>query len=1071
MRSGRTAGRRSRLARAVAVWLAAALGAGRIGGAAEKVTLSPENFERYAPHGDPGAAARGEAPAPSPGPDPMWGDIVLRNDHLTAVIADTQQHHGRSTSRRGRVVPGRLIGLTTRDHPNDILRIFQPTTGNARLMATPVGLIQERSTQGEFYPSGRRHTEPDRRPESGSRVVFRYPSFCGDTEAEGQEVRFILEDGWRHLLVEVDLVHAGDAEQVLPIASSLSLGAQAAELGHTYLRGGDGARLAWVYDPWFRHGYAIVSPEDQPIRFVEEGTLVVRQLGPDGRPGVAMKPGEKRTFSRLVIPGRDGLEVRAYANDLLGLRQGRVALDVAGITDAREAALVEILDGGRLYAAGHTDGAGRLSARLPPGRYEARVSSLGCGERTTSFEVGAQGDTAVTLELPAPARLSGQVRDDRGRGLPARLLFTGIGDTPTPWFFPATGTTRVLNAIHTPDGSFRQPLPPGRYRVRAMRGPEYDYVDREVTVAAGENPRIEIELARRVDSAGWLSAEFGNRSRVSNAWTQALQRGRVLNLLVEDIRFAPPTEEDIVSTFRPHLAALGAEAWMATVEGANLTHRPRKTYDAQNAFPMPYVRGDQDGGLIQRAAHMLQVWWLAQIPFELNERGTIIPQGGNGKLIQTTPPGIHPNDGRFEGMSVLFDERRAPRDINPGNSVSDILRFYDAMEVQPLDAFLDLPAYTPEDHGAERDLAAWQADLDLREAGRWPGGKGKRWPEVPNRNRDWTRIVNQGYRITGVVNGNPRGNHESGVYRNYVACPAPDLATLDPLTVVEAVRRGRVVMSTGPFLDVRLHAGGRTAGPGDDLAAPGGRAAVQVRVQSSNWATIDEVRVLFNGQVVPALRFTRGAHPDLFTAGVTAFDQTIPLELPADTRVTVMALGTGPLVRAFSGADESRPVRHIAWSNAIFVDADGDGFKPHSPIDDLVGTRLEGSGSLRPGPDGAIAIRLYLANASEQDVEGEVSLRTQPDSAVLTPRTVRYRLAPGAKAYATLRLEVPAGFAEERVRVHAPRSSAGVGRRASALSARLGGKLEFHEEMTPVMRARYQPTWWLPAREIGTDPP
>jgi hypothetical protein len=90
---------------------------------------------------------------------------------------------------------------------------------------------------------------------------------------------------------------------------------------------------------------------------------------------------------------------------------------------------------------------------------------------------------------------------------------------------------------------------------------------------------------------------------------------------------------------------------------------------------------------------------------------------------------------------------------------------------------------------------------------------------------------------------------------------------------------------------------------------------------------------------------------------------------------------------------------------------------------------------------------------------------------VLTPRTVRYRLEPGAKAYATLRLEVPAGFAAERVRVHAPRSSAGVGRRGSALSARLGGTLEFHEEMSPVMRARYQPTWWLPARELGADPP
>ena len=76
---------------------------------------------------------------------------------------------------------------------------------------------------------------------------------------------------------------------------------------------------------------------------------------------------------------------------------------------------------------------------------------------------------------------------------------------------------------------------------------------------------------------------------------------------------------------------------------------------------------------------------------------------------------------------------------------------------------------------------------------------------------NWLQLLNQGRRIPGVVNTDAHYNfHGSGWLRNYLKSPTDDPAEIKTLDVVHAAERGHLVMSSGPFLEVKLCATGST---------------------------------------------------------------------------------------------------------------------------------------------------------------------------------------------------------------------------------------------------------------------
>lgn len=170
-----------------------------------------------------------------------------------------------------------------------------------------------------------------------------------------------------------------------------------------------------------------------------------------------------------------------------------------------------------------------------------------------------------------------------------------------------------------------------------------------------------------------------------------------------------------------------------------------------------------------------------------------------------------------------------------------------------------------------------------------------------------------------------------GLARTYLKATGITAAHLDP--VLEALRTGAAVASTGPFLDATVASGGSSVGPGG-LAAGAASVQLTITVVAPDWVPVDEVRVVVNGTVVQTL------NPATFTASTTdarARTTTVTVAMPGGKDGFIVVEAGVPLTQ--SGAYHAgsywnrfmKGIYPIALTNPIFVNADGGGYAPPFP--------------------------------------------------------------------------------------------------------------------------------------------
>ena len=190
-----------------------------------------------------------------------------------------------------------------------------------------------------------------------------------------------------------------------------------------------------------------------------------------------------------------------------------------------------------------------------------------------------------------------------------------------------------------------------------------------------------------------------------------------------------------------------------------------------------------------------------------------------------------------------------------------------------------------------------------------------------HRTFNWLQLLNQGFRIPAVANTDAHYClHESGRIRNWVKCSTDDPAAVDEMEIVRRSKKGAIVMSSGPFLEVTLDG----ASPGDEIR-PAGPATLRMRVQCPNWFDVDRVQVLVGGREQEKLNWTRAKTPSMFRDGVVKFDAEVALEFSVDTHVIVVAAGEQSSIGPVMGPAVEIP---IAISNPVWVDVDGGGVTP-----------------------------------------------------------------------------------------------------------------------------------------------
>jgi hypothetical protein len=179
--------------------------------------------------------------------------------------------------------------------------------------------------------------------------------------------------------------------------------------------------------------------------------------------------------------------------------------------------------------------------------------------------------------------------------------------------------------------------------------------------------------------------------------------------------------------------------------------------------------------------------------------------------------------------------------------------------------------------------------------------------------KEWFEILNHGRRYTAVGNSDSHKlvGQWAGYPRTYVRVPEDRPSAVTPQQVARAVQAGQAIVSNGPFVVARAQ---NRAGPGDFVAAENGRLSLEFSVQAPPWMDVKRADVYVNGERVQQVTARN-------TTEAVRIEHKSLLRVRRDAWIVVVARGDRPLRAVMPGTT----LTPLAFTNPIFVDADGDG--------------------------------------------------------------------------------------------------------------------------------------------------
>jgi hypothetical protein len=783
--------------------------------------------------------------------DAIYGDMVLQNDQLRAVIA--KPIPSRNANMTVRQVGGCLIDLVARHHESDALSAFYPGGRNSVFSAWQAA---DGPPDG---PAVLTVTEPGTASRIQHTVEWKLAADSGYLSAKSTWTNTTTENVT--LVPTDDLRQDGGKEDMQKSAEGLQ-------------------ELFWFHDVHWQQAYGIAADgfRAQVKTNARESTLTWQRQ--DGQP-IVLKPGEEFSLARRIFAARDFAGVLAEFEAASGRGENLQPRLLAVTAQGKPVSGARV----RLSCAGTSRGTvvtnpdGLAAVRLPSGDVSVEVAVAGqmFPAALSNGRILDQPATLIALDGYQPGVVSLKIVDGDQQPIPAKLEFIGRSGTPTPNWGPETADYFVKNLAYTASGHVQLPLQSGEYDMIVSHGSEFHAEFTTLKVEAGKTTERTISLPRLVSTPGWISADYHSHSSPSGDNTSS-QLGRVLNLAAEHIEFAPCTEHNRVSSYDMHIRHLQLQKFLSTVSGMELTGQPLPL-NHQNVFPMILRERTQDGGGPQ-----------TDLSPETQMERLAAWDNNSIKLIQQNHPDV----------GWLFYDRDGNQTPDAGYERS--FGIMNVMEIHPIDKLMKFDRW------------------DIR------GGK----PAENHTAFNWLQLLNQGFRIFGVVNTDSHYNfHGSGGLRIWVKSSTDEPAKIKSDEIRDASRDGRIIMSNGPYLEVEFAtpgAQGRVATAGEDLRAESGRVTAGIRVQCPNFMDIDTVMVLVNGRSSTELTATRQSHPQLFRSETLRFDHTFDLKLEQDAHLVVLAGHSvqtlGPVFGPDWGAQHP-----TALSNPVFVDVDGGGFK------------------------------------------------------------------------------------------------------------------------------------------------
>jgi hypothetical protein len=775
--------------------------------------------------------------------DGILGDFVLRSDMVEALISQNAPNRRANMSTfygEDGVTPGAMYDLSLRGANNDQLVIYSPC-GHGHVSYVKIANVKE---------AGSAAVESVTTAAKNGGVFKRH--------------EYRVKDGVQGVFITTVLRNETKSPQKTFTKDDFT---RFDSTGTTT----DGIRWADAINPAHKCGYALVTLSVSGVQKLADT--------------IELQPGQEVVIARFFAVGTSPAqalgEARAVKGDKVALVSGQIS-DPQGKGVAT--ASIHLPDGKNTIV-GYPDAEGKFSLKLPVSIEELTITDLGRPDAKVSA-------SASKVVLKAAAGIRFAITGEDGKPLPCKAHFAPLDEkAPKLDLGPKWRAHGCVDQYHSENGQFTQQLPPGRYRVVVVRGPEYSHIAKDITVQPGKIEEIKGTLRRLVDSKGWISADFHNHSTPSGD-NVCDTDGRLINIAAEHLEFTPTTEHNRLYDWEPTIKALGLEKHIKTVKGIELTGS-RQHF---NAFPFEPEPLKQDGGAPawnddpRITALTLRRWQ--------GERADRWIQFNHPDLsnmfIDRDSDGVQ--DGGFVGVGEMIDGSESEN--GPGTSILAEAPF-----------------------SVSRTAGSLAAKVSM------------------SREFIWRQLLNQGLRVTavGVADAHSVYGNGVGCWRCYLPSSTDEPAKIDWSELAPHAKAGHIILSTGPFLEVTTQ-NGKIAG--DDDRCTGG-ISLNVRVQCTDWMDIDRVQILVNSRPDPKLNFTRKSHPQMFKDGVVKFAQKIDVPLQHDAHLIVVVLDEDGDEKIGFGTSDYAKMRPCAYNNPIYVDADGAGFTPNG---DTLGFDLPAGG-------------------------------------------------------------------------------------------------------------------------------
>ncbi len=503
-----------------------------------------------------------------------------------------------------------------------------------------------------------------------------------------------------------------------------------------------------------------------------------------------------------------------------------------------------------------------LQIPLPEGVYEVQAHFFPAVVKEL-FAVGDGEENQCLLEDPARGTVKVRITDKNGLYVPGKVSFIGLEETKTPYFLPENPVENGRRWELTKNSKF----PP-------KEGLDIQLPVGTYLVAASRGPEysrdqeiLEVlkddrnELTLTVDKVLDTAGFVSVDPHMHTIYSDGRVDvdERIRSVVAEGVDVAMATDHNIVIDYLPVLEKLGLEDQLTTIIGNEVSVRGLIHY---NTYPLTYRSNEDKNGAIPALA---------------------------------------------DKVTPLFE---ASRQKDPG-----VLIHVNHPRAGTIGYFNNLQLET---ETAASAINSFDISFDVLESLNGPYAYSSNSVAI----QDWLNLLNRGYYkpLVGSSDSHSIDRGEPGYSRTYVYYKRDKGRDLDTMAVIEAIKKGHSFASNSPIVELLVN---KNFIPGDSCSATDGKVNVHLKIQSAPWVSVDEVKILINGErkLVFPVKTER--------TNAVKFEKDIVLTLDRDATIIAEVMGKKslyPVVQAISKDGLLKDaVLPYALTNPVFVDVDGNG--------------------------------------------------------------------------------------------------------------------------------------------------